>query len=133
MGNSYLKIAMVMLVATALAGCRSHPPQASDPSPDAAKIKFRLNDIRSDGLRGPQDGLVSVDYEFCVPANDRVYQEVRRIDSSVQIYAASSGRVGCSKEQALCIGQTHQPRWRDVLKGLSSLAYISEIRECFFE
>jgi hypothetical protein len=133
MDISFLKIMVVMLAALAVTGCRSHPQQASDPWPGDAKIKFRLDDIRSDGLRGPQDGLVSVAYEFCVPADDRVYQEVRRIDSSVQIHPGSSGRIACSKDQALCIGETHQPRWRDVLKGLTSLKYISEIRESFFE
>ena len=65
--------------------------------------------------------------------DDLPYQEVRRIDSSVQIYPGSSGRIACAKDQALCIGQTHQPRWREVLKGLTSLKYISEIRESFFE
>ena len=133
MDISFLKIVAVMLVASAVTGCHPHPRQTSDQWPGAAKIKFRLDDIRPDGLRGLQDGLVSVAYEFCVPADDRVYQEVRRIDSSVQIYPGSKGRVACSKDQALCIGQTHQPRWRDVMKGLASLKYISEIRESFFE
>ena len=133
MDISFLKIFAVMLVALAVTGCHSRPQPASDQWPGAAKVRFRLDDIRPDGLRGPQDGLVSVAYEFCVPADDRVYQEVRRIDSSVQIYPGSSGRIDCAKDQALCIGQTHQPRWREVLKGLTSLKYISEIRESFFE
>ena len=123
---------MWVLVATALAGCHI-PPAHSEDWPESGKIKFRIDDIRSDGLRGPPDGLTSVMYEFCVPANEQVYQEVRRIDPSVQIHSGSSGRIGCSKAQALCIGNTHQPRWCEVLKGLSSLRYISEIRECFFE
>lgn len=130
---SCLKLGLVSLVATALAGCHSPPRHPPDQWPEAAKIKLRLGDIRPDGLRGPPDGLVSVTYEFCVPADERVYQEVRRIDPSVQISPAVPGRIGCSKTQALCTGNTHQPRWREVLKGLSSLPYILEIRECFFE
>ena len=133
MNISVLKISMWILVATALAGCHSPPPHRPDQWPEAAKIKFRIEGIRPDGLRGPPDGLVSVAYEFCVPANERVYQEVRRIDAGVQISPGLSGRIGCSKGQALCTGNTHQPGWREVLKGLSALPYVSEIRECFFE
>jgi len=133
MNISLVKITLVALIATAVAGCHSPPRQGPDQLQEAAKIKFRLDGIRPDGLRGSPDGLVSVAYEFCVPANDRVYQEVRRIDPSVKIYPSSPGRIGCSKDQTLCIGETHQPRWRDVLKDLSSLKYIAEIRESFFE
>ncbi len=133
MGFSLLKNALLSLMVAAMAGCHSPQQQSPGQRAEAAKIKFRLDGIRPDGLRGPPDGLVSVSYEFCVPADDHVYQEVRRIDSSVQIYPGSSGRIACSKDQALCVGQTHQPRWRDVLKGLTSLKYISEIRESFFE
>jgi hypothetical protein len=133
MSISFLKLTGVVLVAAALAGCHSPPPQGRDPWPDASKIKFQLEGIRPDGLRGPPDGLVSVAYEFCVPADEGVYQAVRRIDPSVQISPGSPGRIGCSKAQALCTGSTHQPRWRDVIKELSSLPYVAEIRQCFFE
>ena len=37
------------------------------------------------------------------------------------------------KTRPCASGETHQPRWCDVLKGLTSLKYISEIRESFFE
>ncbi|GDY21429.1 hypothetical protein LBMAG56_27760 [Verrucomicrobiota bacterium] len=99
----------------------------------ASKIKFRLEAIRPDGLRGPPDGLVSVAYEFCVPADPAVYQEVRRLDPSVQISPGSRGRIGCSKQQALCIGNTHQRNWREILLALAALPYVAEVRECFFE
>lgn len=92
-----------------------------------------MEGFHPDGLRGPPDGLRSLTYEFCVPADEAIYQEVRRIDASVQINPGSAGRIGCSKAQALCLGSTHQPRWREVLRELSSLPYVSEIRECFFE
>jgi hypothetical protein len=133
MSISFWKTMLVILVATAVTGCASPRTREQSQGHEAAKIRFRLDDIRPGGLRGPLDGLVSVSYEFCVPADERVYQEVRRIDPSVQISPGSSGRIGCSKDQALCLGSTHQPCWRDVLKRLSSLAYIAEIRECYFE
>lgn len=101
--------------------------------PGAEKIKFRINNIRPDGLRGAPDGLVSVSYEFCIPADEQAYQEVLRIDPGIQINAASPGRIACADNQALAIGETNQPHWRDVLQKLSLLPYIAEIRESFFE
>ena len=100
---------------------------------EAGKIKFRLDNIRADGLRGPADGLVAVSYEFCVPADAAVYAEVKRLDPSVQITPGGRGRVGCLAKQALCIGNTHQADWRGVLTRLAALGYVKEIRECFFE
>ena len=133
MNLSLLHLMLVILLAAA--GTGRAAPLGREPAPahKAAKIRFRLNDIRPDGLRGPPDGLTAVAYEFCVPADERVYQEVRRIDPSVRFHPGSRGRIGCGKNQTLCLGETHQPRWRDVLQKLAALAYIAEIRECFFE
>ena len=133
MNRSCLKIIRLLLVAAVAAGCQTAPPTGPAQRQAEAKIQFRLADIRPDGLRGPPDGLVSVAYEFCVPANDRVYQEVRRIDPGIQICPGSTGRIGCTKDQTLCLGNTHRPHWREVLLRLASLPYVTEIRECFFE
>lgn len=95
--------------------------------PDPTKIKFNLDEIRADGLRGPSDGLVSVSYEFRVPADEAIYREVKRIDPSVRISSVNA------EKGAFCLGSTSQPRWREILMELSSLPYVSEIRECFFE
>jgi hypothetical protein len=122
-----------MIVTMMVTGCSSSSPERKSDLQDISKIKFSLDNIHPDGLRGPPDGLVSVAYEFCIPADEKIYQEVRRIDPSVKIHHGSRGRVGCSKDQALCVGETHQSRWREVLKELSSLKYVAEIRECFFE
>lgn len=124
--------ALVLVFTETLTGDAS--PTTREPlQPNATKIKFKLSHIRPDGLRGTPDGLVSVAYEFCVPANAQTYEEVKRIDPSVKIHTGSRGRIGYGKNQALCIGSTHQPRWHEVLKRLSSLPYIAEIQECFFE
>jgi hypothetical protein len=98
-----------------------------------AKIKFSLDDIRPDGLRGPDDGLVSVSYEFCVPKNEAAFAEVRRVAPGVAIHAGSKGRIGCGEDQALCIGSTHGPNWRKELMGLAELGYVVAIAECHFE
>jgi hypothetical protein len=127
------RILTLILAAVLLAGCHVSPRSGTEPWPEAVKIKFRLDDIRPDGLRGPADGLVAVPYEFCVPADEWVYREILQIDPSLQINTGASGRVGCASNQSLVIGETAQPRWHEVLQALSSLAYVTEIRECFFE
>jgi hypothetical protein len=124
---------MVILAVVLSAGCHTSSEQKKDPWPAETKIKFPLDNIDPDGLRGPPDGLSAVSYEFCIPANERIYQEVLRIDPSVTLSPGSRGRIGCAKNQTLSIGQTHQAHWRDILKELSSQDYVVEIRECFFE
>lgn len=119
------------LIGAIVAGCSTAQP--SGPATTDSKIKFSLDRIRPDGLRGPPDGLVSVAYEFCVPAGEAFYQQVRQIDPSVKFYPGSRGRIGCAPGQALCIGETHQPGWRQVLLKLAAQPYIAEIRECYFE
>jgi len=133
MSTSFLRIMMVILVAASVAGCHASTEPGGSQWPEVAKIKFRFDNIRPDGLRGSPNGLVAVSYEFCVPANEQAYEDVQQIDPSLQIHLISPGRIGCSTNQTLCIGETHQLRWRDVLRGLSSLTYITEIRESFFE
>ena len=124
---------MAMLFSAVLAGCHAASERSTEQLAQSAKIKFPLDDIRTDGLRGPPDGLVAVSYEFCVPASDQVYQEILRVDPGLKIYSDSPGRIGCLGNQVLIIGETHHPNWREVLQELSTLTYITEIRECFFE
>lgn len=133
MNTSLYRQLFAVLLVVMTSGCSS--PVATDRShgQTASKIKFSLDDIRADGLRGPSDGLISVSYEFCVPKDESIYQEIRRIDPSIEIHKNSEGRIGCTKQQALCIGHTHQPDWRAKLMALTSQPYISEIRQCFFE
>ncbi len=125
-------IILVVLAAPLIGFSEPARENAVQPA-EAGKIKFRLDNIRADGLRGPADGLVAVSYEFCVPADAAIYAEVKRRDPSVQISPGARGRVGCKAGEALCIGNTHQADWRRVLVGLAVLEYVKEIRECFFE
>ena len=126
-------LALSIVTAAPVAGFSAPGDEKKVRAPRAGKIKFRLDNIRADGLRGPADGLVSVSYEFCVPADAATYAEVKRLDPTVQITPGARGRVGCAAGQALCIGNTHQAGWRRVLEKLAALGYVKEIRECFFE
>ena len=125
-------VVVTLILGFPLPGCRA----ADEPEntwPEAVKIRFPLDDIRPDGLRGPPDGLTSVAYEFCVPSDASVYRELLQIDPALQIQPASSGRVGCLASQSLVIGETGQAGWRDTLGALSRLDYVEEIRECHFD
>ena len=125
-------VIVIVILGFPLPGCHA-VDEPEIPWPEAAKIRFPLDDIRPDGLRGPPDGLTSVAYEFCVPSDASVYRELLQIDPALQIQPASSGRVGCLASQSLVIGETGQAGWRDTLGALSRLDYVEEIRECHFE
>jgi hypothetical protein len=81
----------------------------ADQVSDTAKIRFRLDDIRPDGLRGPPDGLVAVAYEFCVPTGERVYRDMMQIDPGLQVQPGARGRIACAHDQSLVTGTTNQP------------------------
>ena len=115
-----------------LPGCRGLD-HAGNTWPEAAKIRFPLDAIRPDGLRGPPGGLTSVAYEFCVPADAGVYRELLQIEPGLSIRPAASGRIGCLANQSLVVGETGRGGWRDTLETLSRLDYVQEIRECHFE
>ena len=123
---SLLRVLLCLFTA-GLAAC------AQAPAAPSAKIRFPLDGIRADGLSGPADGLVAIAYEFCVPADPQVIAEIRRLDPSVQVSLVSRGRIGRRDGQALCLGQTHQPGWRDILERLAARPDIAEIRRCDFE
>jgi len=124
---------LASLLALTLMACSTSPATPDGTASAADKIRFRLDDINADGLRGAPGGQVSVAYEFCVPADEKTYAAVRQIDAGVQISPGAKGRIGCSGTQALVIGQTTQSGWRDVLMALAALPYVAEIREAFFE
>jgi hypothetical protein len=121
------------LIAVLMTGCHITAEKNVAYQPEMSKIQFPLDNIDADGLRGPPDGLVAVSYEFCVPTDESIYQEVQRIDPTIQMHAGAPGRISCTANQSLALGATHQARWREVLQELSSLNYVDEIRECFFE
>ena len=97
------------------------------------KVELNLERLDSEGLRGPADGKVAVAYEFCIPNREACKREVRAIDATVEFMAGSPGRIGCGKGACLCIGSTHQARYRSVLRSLSQLPYVERITECYFE
>jgi len=98
-----------------------------------AKIKFDTDVLNAQGLQGPPDGLRSLSYEFCVPKDDVKLEQVKRIDPSIRFQGGSPGRIGCTEEEVLAIGNTHQDNFKEILLEIARLEYIEEIREVHFE
>lgn len=96
------------------------------------KITFDLSQISPDGLTGPPNGRRSLSYEFCIPATEKHLNEVRLINPAIQI-SRSPGRIGCTKNQYLCVGETHTPQWREVLVAIAKLDYVQRIDQFFGE
>jgi hypothetical protein len=74
-----------------------------------------------------------VNYECCIPRQEKYWKEVRRIDHTAQRQIGAPGRIGCSKEQWLVTGSTHQKNYQRVLFELASLEYIKRIQEVHWE
>lgn len=96
------------------------------------KIGFDLSRLDAAGLYGPPDGLRALDYEFCIPDRVQAIAAVRAIDASVRIFR-SPGRIGCASDRLLCIGNTHQSGYREVLAALARLTFVERIEEAHFE
>ena len=95
-----------------------------------AKIKFDYAAIDDSGLR---NGEVAVDYEFCIPADQKILDQVMKIDQGIRVMKSSKGRIGCTDQQWLCINSTHSPGWKNKLYAIASLSYVERIEETFYE
>ena len=121
---------VVLILPAILAGCSAPQPAPRDPR---AKIELDLEALDADGLRGPPDGKVAVDYEFAIPDTPAAREAVSQIDPSVAFMPGSRGRIGAKAGECLCIGSTHQPRHREILFALARLPEIARIIECHHE
>jgi hypothetical protein len=88
------------------------------------KITFDISTLSEAGLL-PSD--TTIEYEFCIPATPAHLAEIKTIDPSVQYFPHSPGRIGCRRDQYLCISSTHQPNWQETLFEIASLDYIQRI------
>jgi hypothetical protein len=116
-----------------LCACSAAPPNPALNAAQRDKIALDLSTLDERGLRGPPNGLRSMSYEFCIPANERHAAEVQRIDPTLELMRGSRGRIGCTKDQYLCVGHTRQKDYRQVIERLAGLDYTSRIVESTFE
>jgi hypothetical protein len=121
------------LLASGLGGCSSAPSAPALTKAQQEKIAFDLSMLNDRGLRGPRNGRRAVSYEFCIPSGERYTREVQRIDPTVELMRGSRGRIGCTKEETLCVGSTGQKAYGEVLARLAGLDYVHRIVESTFE
>jgi len=124
---------LLLSVLGLVSGCAMSKHAVADTAGSGRKITFDLSKLNAQGLYGPPDGLRALDYEFCIPARQECIEEVRRIDPTLHVYQGSKGRIGCSRGEALCIGNTGQTNWREVLLKLAGLPYVKRIEQAYFE
>lgn len=98
------------------------------------KITIKLDDFNYEGYRkSPDGGTHTINYEFCIPANDSIFSYVSSIDKTLGLYKTSKGRSGCSDKEWLCIGSSLQPGFKNTIIKLAGLSYIRKISETFWE
>lgn len=100
------------------------------PKEELAKIEFEYAAIDDRGLL---NGEISIDYEFCIPKDDSLAAQVTSIEPEIVIPRLAKGRIGCSKEEWLCIVSTHDPKWKDKLFAFASLPYVKRIVQTHYE
>ncbi len=123
---------LVLTLAICFLSCQPRPATDNDPLV-WKKIKLDFKKFDETGLSGPADGKVSTHYEFCIPADEKAWKRVKKIDPTAGLMKGSSGRSGCQPDRWLVIGNTHQPRFKRVLYDLASLPFVEKIQETFFE
>ena len=80
-----------------------------------------------------KDRGTSLAYEFCIPNTESNLNEIKAIDETIAIYKSSKGRIGCGKDEILCIGETVDKDYKTILIAISKLSYVKSINESFFE
>ncbi len=120
------------LGALCLFGCRTRLSVAEQTAV-WEKVHLNLADIDQDGHSGPLGGKVAVNYEFCLPAQKKYWQKVKRIDKTAQKMTHSQGRVGCGSGQWLIVGSTEQRNFKRVLYRLAEQPVVLRIEQTYWE
>ena len=104
---------------------------------DKEASKKTLNKIEFDYSGLDDNGMISseqaVDYEFCIPREEEKLTEIKSIVPEVTIPGMAKGRIGCSKEEYLCIVSTKGPDWKERLYAIASLPYVKKIIQTYYE
>ena len=97
------------------------------------KIEFDITKLNQQGLYGPSDGLRSLSYEFCIPADEHFVSVIHNIDPEIKIYRHSPGRIDCTSTEYLCMGDTYNKPYQKNFNDLAGLFFIKRIIQSFFE
>lgn len=98
-----------------------------------SKLSFDIQHLDSDGLQGKEGAKRSLSYEYCVTDTPKLRTKISGIDPSSKFIKGSPGRSGCSADEVLVLGDTHQKNFAEILTKLSSFDEIKIIREAHFE
>ena len=124
---NHVRILALMAV---LYACQS---QKIPENPNAwKKIKLDFKQLNAEGLAGPSKGKVAINYEFCIPAENKYWRQVQKIDTTAQ-KNAGKGRAGCKESEWLVIGSTYQKDYQRVLFRLASLPYVDRVEQVYWE
>jgi len=108
-------------------------PQKPTESPAVwKKIRIDFKQLDEQGLLGTGKGKVAMNYEFCIPAQEKLWRQVRKTDPTAQ-RNEGKGRVGCKENQWLVIGATNQKNYQRVLFNLASMPFVERIEPVFWE
>ncbi len=94
------------------------------------KIEFDQTMLDKNGMLNSE---VALDYEFCIPMDEAKVAEVKSIEPDVNIPRMAKGRIGCTKEEYLCIVSTKGPQWKEKLYTIASLPYVKRIIQTHYE
>ena len=120
-----IAICVITLTAVSASTCQNEPSQEI-----LQKIEFDYRAVDDNGLI---NGEVALDYEFCIPKDDKKVQEIRSIVPDVLMPRRAKGRIKCSEEEWLCIVTTNDNTWKDKLYRLASLNYVKRIIPTHYE
>lgn len=95
------------------------------------KMNFNFSKLNKHGLTKVRKTTLA--FEFCIPNETEYLNEIKSIDESIAVYKSSDGKIGCGKNQILCIGETAGKDYIKILISLTKLPYVKNIDESFFE
>ncbi len=124
-----LKLSLVAILIITIASCSLFKSKAVKQA--ESKMNFEFSKLDKNGLIKKRG--ISLAYEFCIPNNETYLDKIKEIDESISIYKSGSGRIGCSNNEILCIGETHNKDYKRILTQIAELEYVKSINESFFE
>lgn len=128
-GRRWLAVWLLAGMAALLAACFGGGDSSPVPYQSGAPIAFDLDDLDEEGRYEPAEGKPRhLPYEFCIPAREDAMADVAATDSSAICTEVAPGTAGCGEGEMLCVGNTRQAGFREVLQRLAAKPYIREIR-----
>lgn len=94
------------------------------------KIQFEYTVIDD---KGYLNGETIIDYEFCIPKDEKKVAGIMAIDSTIAMPRRAKGRIGCSEDEWLCIVSNHSAGWKERLFAIASLPYVKRIIQTHYE